>query len=114
MTRFENYQAVSRKQLEGASMGNVVRFEEGKQYYCVSPCNTDSVWVFTAVRVTARSVTLEGDFPSGEKRKRLRIYESSSNHVGRIEQFCKPLGNYSMAPILRAMCTVKKYGKFYE
>lgn len=42
-------------------MGNVVRFEEGKQYYCVSPCNTDSVWVFTAVRVTARSVTLEGE-----------------------------------------------------
>ncbi len=95
-------------------MGNVVRFEEGKQYYCVSPCNTDAVWVFVCVKVTAKSVTLEGAFPSGGRRKRVRISESSANHVGCIEQVCKPLGNYSMAPILRAMCTVKKYGKFYE
>lgn len=95
-------------------MKNVIRFEEGKRYYCVSPCDTDCVWVFTDVKVTAKSVTLDGDFPSGVSRKRVRISESAANPLGIAEQVCKPLGNYGMSPTLRAMCTVNKYGKIYE
>lgn len=95
-------------------MENVVKFEEGKRYYCVSPCNANAVWVFLCVKVTIKSVTLKGDFPSGCNRKRVRLSVSSANPLGIVEQTCKPLGNYSMAPTLRAMCTVNKFGKFYE
>lgn len=95
-------------------MENVVKFEVGKRYYCVSPCNTDAVWVFLCVKVTDKSITLNGEFPSGVRCKRVRVSERQTNILGVVEQVCKPLGGYRLAPTLRAMCTVKKYGKFYE
>jgi len=88
----------------------VVRFKENEMYYCVSLCNTNCVWRFTCVKVTNNTVTLEGDFPSGITRRRVRLGHILNNQ-GVLVQTCKPLGRYRMAPTLNAAHRTVKMSK---
>ena len=82
-----------------------MKFEQGKKYICFSPCNTGCTWVFRVDKITAKTLTLLGDFPNGVNKKRVKIYTDSNSMAA--EQYCKPLGNYSFAPTLFAKNIVK-------
>lgn len=69
------------------------KFIVGRKYYMRSACNYDCMWKYTVVDRTAKTVTLEDD--NGKMIKcRLSEYDGAER--------CKPLGSYSMAPVLRA------------
>lgn len=74
-----------------------VVFVVGQSYAMHSPGDHNAKWVFKVVSRTAKSVKLTGDFNNtkGEAHT-LRVTVHNS------QETCRPLGNYSMAPILRA------------
>lgn len=74
-------------------MERMKRFKTGKTYFAVSPCNTDARWYFMVVSRTAKTVRLRNE---DGMEKVCRISDTFG------EETCKPLGNYSMAPTLRA------------
>lgn len=71
----------------------MVRFEIGKKYFMFSVCDQDCKWFYTVTARTASTITLQDE---DGKTKRCRV----SDFMG--EESCKPLGSYSMAPVLRA------------
>lgn len=79
------------------------RFEVGKTYRMVSPCDTGCAWYYTVIKRTAMTVTLR-DFDGKTIVRRL----AGMKAIGRVtgvesgEEYCKPLGDFSMCPILRA------------
>jgi len=81
-------------------MEKTIKFETGKTYYCLSPCDSNCTWVFSVEKVTTNLVAISGKFPGNAKKKRVKIYTDYNSGV--TEQYCKPLGNYSLAPTLRA------------
>ena len=86
---------------------NVTKFEVGKTYIMVSPCNTDARWKLEVVSRTEKTITVTGRFLTGKQTKRLRISVAPAGHYGMFEETCKPLGNYSLCPTLRATATSK-------
>lgn len=72
------------------------QFEVGKQYYMSSVCDHNCVWTYDVTDRTAKTVTLQPVSQHPEKPIKRRVYEFEG--VERV----KPLGSYSMAPILRA------------
>lgn len=75
----------------------IKRFETGKTYTMRSVCDYDCIWTYTVIKRTACTVTLKdehGDI------KTCRISKLGIEIFG--EESCNPLGNYSMAPTLRA------------
>lgn len=92
---------------------NVTKFEVGKTYIAVSPCNTDARWKLKVVSRTEKTITLTGRFLTGEQTKRLRIYVAPAGHYGMLEETCKPLGNYSLSPTLRATATTEDFKIIY-
>lgn len=74
----------------------MTKFEVGKTYTTRSACNHDCVWAFKVVARTEKTITLD----NGEKTFKCRInkYLTERNN----QEMVLPLGNYSMAPILRA------------
>lgn len=66
-----------------------MKFEPTKSYTMRSVCDHDAVWTIEVVARTAKMVTL-----STGKRFRVGVYDGV--------EFIRPLGTYSMAPILRA------------
>ena len=68
-------------------------FETGKTYYCRSVCDYNCVWKFEILSRTEKTVTLS----SG---KRCKI--NTMVHDGESIQYVRPLGKYSMAPVLSA------------
>lgn len=52
---------------------NVTKFEAGKTYIIVSPCNTDARWKLEVVSRTEKTITVTGDLPGGKQTKKLRI-----------------------------------------
>ena len=80
------------------------RFEVGKNYRMVSPCDTNCAWYYTVTKRTAKTVTLL-DFDKKETIVR-RVAEMKAfdrvTGVERGEEYCKPLGDFSMCPILWA------------
>ncbi len=92
---------------------NVTKFEVGKTYIAVSPCNTDARWKLKVVSRTEKTITLTGRFLTGEQTKRLRISVAPAVHYGMFEETCKPLGNYSLCPILRATATTEDFKIIY-
>jgi hypothetical protein len=68
-------------------------FQPGLLYSCKSPCDSGCVWSFIVVRRTAKTVTLI-DTDGTEKTVKPFIHNGA--------EAVKPLGNYSMCPILRA------------
>jgi hypothetical protein len=75
----------------------MVKFEIGKVYAMKSPCYQDCVWVYTVMARTASTITLESE--DGEVIK-CRINKKDMEHFG--AEAVRPLGTYSMCPILRA------------
>lgn len=79
------------------------KFEVGKAYKMHSPCDHNCIWSYIVVARSAASVTLF----DGKERKLYRINKKASEY--RNAESIKPLGSYSMAPILSAdkeICTM--------
>lgn len=82
------------------------QFEVGKKYSMRSSCNHECVWTYKVVDRTASTVVLQqvmNGQPRGDK-ARFRISKGISEHFG--AESVKPLGSYSMCPIL---CADNKY-----
>ncbi len=79
------------------------RFEVGKTYRMVSPCDTNCAWYYTVTKRTAKTVTLM-DLDGKTIVRRLAEMKSIDRVTGveSGEEYCKPLGDFSMCPILRA------------
>ena len=73
------------------------KFEVGNRYYAKSVCNSDCEWVYTVIKRTAKTVTLED-----EKGNIKRFFISSLISGIRNAESVMPEGNYSMCPILSA------------
>ena len=80
-----------------------VKFETGKIYSCNSVCDSNCRWFFRVEKRTAktivvtelnRNLTVNTHHQNDSGRKRIYLYEGTE-HV-------RPLGQYSMAPILGA------------
>ena len=68
------------------------RFLVGKTYTCRSACDYDTIFSWTVVARTAKQLTLE---QYGKTFKRgIIIWNGIEN--------CRPLGSYSMAPVISA------------
>lgn len=90
------------------------QIEVGKTYIMVSPCNTDARWKLEVVSRTEKTITVTGDLPGGKQTKKLRISISPAGHYGMLEETCKPLGNYSLCPTLRATATTEDIKKHFR
>lgn len=80
----------------------IKRFEVGKRYMMRSACDYDCVWLYVVVSRTASSVVLQQirmGKPYGDQ-ARFMINKKSSEYYG--AEAVKPLGTYSMSPVLRA------------
>lgn len=75
----------------------MTKFEAGKRYEMRSVCDHNCVWTFTVKERTAATITLVDE--KGKETK-CRIIKGISTMDNR--EAVKPLGNYSMCPILRA------------
>lgn len=71
----------------------MVRFEIGKTYACRSICDWDCIFEFEVVARSAKRLIIKDDL-RGERKVGVKIFND--------EEYCKPLGSYSMAPVLRA------------
>lgn len=74
------------------------KFEIGKTYEMRSPCNHDCTWSYTVTARTACTITLKDN--DTNKTRKCRVSKLYSEMDGR--EVVLPLGNYSMAPMLRA------------
>ena len=80
------------------------KFEVGKRYSMFSPCDQGCIWEYEVIKRTAKMITLlpiEDDriLPENrEKIKRVKILTDDYSD----EEWARPLGSYSMCPILRA------------
>ena len=72
----------------------MTKFETGKTYTMRSACDHDCVWAYTVKTRTAQTVTLVD-----EKGKELKCRISCCSTL---EEMVRPLGKYSMCPVLRA------------
>lgn len=73
--------------------GNEMKFETGRTYTMRSACDHECTWSYKVTARTAQTVTLMDEHGKATK---CRII----NDNGR--EFVRPLGRYSMCPILRA------------
>ena len=71
----------------------MTKFEAGKTYDTRSTCDSECKWEFTAVKRTAKRLTIVEQLG---KTKTIGIAEVDG------EEIAYPLGKYSMAPIIRA------------
>ena len=74
----------------------MTKFEIGKQYSMKSPCDHDCVWTYTVIGRTASTITIT----DGKETKTCRIVKQLSEYRG--AETVRPLGNYSMCPLLSA------------
>lgn len=72
------------------------KFEIGKQYSMTSPCDHNCVWSYTVINRTASTITIT----DGKETKTCRIVKQLSEYRG--TETVRPLGNYSMCPLLSA------------
>lgn len=79
------------RRLEG-EIRMLQKFQVGISYYCRLVCSYDTVLIYTVIKRTTKTVTLEDQY--GEIRRR-KIHQGTTETVA-------PEGNYSMAPTLRA------------
>lgn len=71
------------------------KFEVGKVYSMRSVCDQNCIWSYEVIARTAKMVTLK------QKDKYEHIQKCRISEWGNSE-ICKPLGSYSMCPILSA------------
>ena len=74
----------------------MTKFEIGKQYSMTSPCDHNCVWHYTVISRTASTITIT----DGKETKTCRIVKQLSEYRG--TETVRPLGNYSMCPLLSA------------
>lgn len=72
------------------------RFEVGRRYSMRSACDHDCVWTYTVLARTEKSVMLS----DGKHLTRCIINKRTSEALG--AEAVRPMGSYSMAPILTA------------
>lgn len=75
----------------------MTKFETGKTYTMRSACDHECVWAYTVTARTAATITLADE---AGKIIKCRIIKAISEMDNR--ECVRPLGAYSMAPILRA------------
>ena len=75
----------------------MTKFETGKTYTMRSACDHECVWAYTVTARTAATITLADE---AGKIIKCRIAKAISEMDNR--ECVRPLGAYSMAPILRA------------
>lgn len=68
------------------------KFEIGKKYQMRSICDSDCKWTYEVIKRTDKTVWLS----DGKETTRVKIYTHDNSECVR------PLGVYSMAPVLRA------------
>lgn len=73
------------------------QFKVGQKYSMRSACDHECIWTYTVISRTTSMVTLKDDRGNVI---RCRISKKLSEFCGC--ECVKPLGSYSMAPILRA------------
>ena len=72
------------------------QFTVGQTYQARSACNHECIWTFLVTRRTAKFITIE-DTQTGET-SRVGILADSFGGG----EWARPLGNYSMCPVIRA------------
>jgi len=72
------------------------QFEVGKTYTARSVCNSDCVFSFTVTKRTAKFITTVNSMGE-ERRSKVQTHEIFGD-----TETVRPLGGYSMAPIIRA------------
>jgi hypothetical protein len=72
-----------------------MKFKTNTTYKSRSICNHDSVFAWTIVKVSEKSVWLKGDLVEGIKRCKIKTFSDNSG------VFVEPLGTYSMSPTIR-------------
>lgn len=72
------------------------KFEIGKTYSMRSICDHECEWTYTVIARTAQTITIS----DGREEKRCRVCKGISEMNG--QEIIFPLGQYSMAPRLRA------------
>ncbi len=72
------------------------KFEIGKTYSMRSACDHNCTWAYTVLKRTAQTITIT----DGDKAKTCRINKVATEYSG--VETIYPLGQYSMAPCLRA------------
>ena len=72
------------------------KFERGKTYSMRSACDHECVWSYTVTERTAQTVTLS----DGKKTIKCKIVKQLSEY--RNAETVRPLGQYSMCPLLSA------------
>lgn len=72
------------------------KFEIGNTYSAISICDSDCVWTYKVIARTESTITVT----DGKETKKLRIIKNLSAYDNR--EVVRPLGNYSMCPLLRA------------
>lgn len=72
------------------------KFEIGKTYSVHSICDTNCIWNYVVTARTASTITIS----DGAKVKTCRIVKNLSEY--RNAETVRPLGNYSMCPLLTA------------
>ena len=74
-------------------------FKAGRTYWTRSSCNHESIYEYTVICRTAKTITLE-EFAKEKGRRKVSIGTDGI-------ETCRPEGRYSMAPMIRA-------GRYYE
>ena len=72
------------------------KFEIGNTYTARSACDHNCVWTYKVISRTESTITVT----DGKETKKLRIVKALSAYDNR--EVVRPLGNYSMCPLLRA------------
>jgi hypothetical protein len=84
-------------------MAEIKKFKVGNQYSMRSACNHECVWTYKVLARTACTVTMAQVMSNGKTKADIitcRINKSLSEFCG--AESVKPLGSYSMNPILSA------------
>lgn len=78
------------------------KFEIGKSYFCRSACDYDCIWTFKVVERTAKTIKLVNTMSSKGEITACRVFFLHNSQIEAV----RPLGSYSMAPILSADKTI--------
>lgn len=74
-----------------------VQFKVGETYSATAACDSDCHFKFTVIRRTEKSLWLKD--LSGIKKE---VYRVKIQNFDNAAEVCSPLGNYAMAPLLKA------------
>lgn len=71
----------------------IKKFEVGKEYYCRSYSDYDTIYSWKVIKRTDKTITIEDTLLKTISRKKVRIYNGC--------EACS-IGHYSMAPVIFA------------